>query len=59
MQSDLTQLQRVVQSPEGQQLIRLLQKNDPDALKKAAAQAAVSVFDEEDEEEELEDEEEA
>ena len=40
MQSDLNRLLRIAQSPEGQQLIRLLQKNDPAALRDAAAQAA-------------------
>lgn len=40
MEPDITQLLRLARSPEGQQLIRLLQKNSPDALNAAAAQAA-------------------
>jgi hypothetical protein len=39
MEPDITRLLRFAQSPEGQQLIRLLQKNDPAALRSAAAQA--------------------
>lgn len=40
MQSDLSGLLRLAQSPEGQQLIRLLQKNNPETLRNAAAQAS-------------------
>ena len=36
----MTRLLRLARSPEGQQLIQLLQKNSPDALTAAAAQAA-------------------
>ena len=37
MEPDIQRLLRLAQSPEGQQLIRLLQKNDPAALQNAAA----------------------
>jgi len=40
MEPDIQRLLRLAQSPEGQQLIRLLQKNDPSALRSVAAQAA-------------------
>lgn len=40
MQSDMAQLLRAAQSPEGQQLIRLLQESNPEALRSAVAQAA-------------------
>ena len=39
MEPDIQRLIRMAQSPEGQQLIRLLQKNDPAALRSAAEQA--------------------
>ena len=39
MEPDIERLLRLAQSPEGQQLIRLLQKNNPTALRNAAAQA--------------------
>ena len=39
MEPDINRLLRLAQSPEGQQLIRLLQKNNPAALRNAAAQA--------------------
>ena len=38
MEPDIQRLLRLAQSPEGQQLIRLLQKNNPAALRNAAAQ---------------------
>ena len=40
MQPDMAQLIRLAQSPEGQQLIKLLQKTGPEALRSAAAQAS-------------------
>lgn len=45
MELDLQQLLRLARSPEGQQLIRLLQKNAPDALQDAAARAASGQMD--------------
>lgn len=39
MEPDFNRLLRLARSPEGQQLIQLLQKNGPDALRSAAAQA--------------------
>lgn len=39
MQPDMARLLRLAQSPEGQQLIQLLQKKNPAALSAAAAQA--------------------
>lgn len=39
MQPDMAQLARVLQSPEGQQLMQLLQNKEPEMLSKAAAQA--------------------
>ena len=39
MEPDIQRLIRMAQSPEGQQLIQLLQKNDPAALRSAAEQA--------------------
>lgn len=39
MQPDMAQLLRLVRSPEGQQLLALLQKKDPQTLRTAAAQA--------------------
>lgn len=37
MEPDMQRLLRLARSPEGQQLIQLLQKNDPAALRSAAA----------------------
>lgn len=39
MEPDINRLLRLAQSPEGKQLIRLLQKNNPAVLQSAAAQA--------------------
>ena len=39
MQPDMAQLARVLQSPEGQQLMQLLQNKEPEMLSRAAAQA--------------------
>lgn len=39
MQPDMAQLLRLARSPEGQQLIQLLQKKGPEVLSTAAAQA--------------------
>lgn len=39
MEPDMNRLLRLARSPEGQQLIRLLQENNPETLRNAAAQA--------------------
>ena len=40
MEPDFNRLLRLARSPEGQQLIQLLQKNSPDSLRSAAAHAS-------------------